>query len=126
MADRLAGLTIAMRSGCALGWAAEGAWVEGAALDARLLERIERPGLLGELYAIRFHAIVGRYAQPHPLGVEEHLYIHTGSVRAGPRDAPVELGPGDFARYSGAVPHLYEPLDGYATGTLLMLTPKGT
>jgi hypothetical protein len=82
------------------------------------------PGLLGELYAIRFHPRRGRYAQPHPFGVEEHLYIHTGHVRAGPRDAPVELGPGDFARYSGAVPHLYEELgDDWASGTLLILTP---
>ena len=40
--------------------AGEGAHVDGAALDADLLERIERPGLLGELYAIRFHAGAAR------------------------------------------------------------------
>ena len=45
-------------------------------------------------------------------------------MRVGPVDAPVELGPGDYARYSGAVPHLYEALDGEASGTLLMLTPE--
>ena len=102
--------------------AGAGPAVQGAALEARLLERIERPGLLGELYAIRFRRGAARHAQPHPLGVEERLHIHSGRVRVGPQDAPLELGPGDFARYSGAVPHVYEALDGEAAGTLLMLT----
>ena len=34
----------------------------------------------------------------------------SGRVRVGPVDAPVELGPGDYARYSGSVPHVYEAL----------------
>ena len=104
--------------------AGEGVQVDGAALDAHLLERIERPGMLGELYAIRFHPGAARSAPPHPFGVEERLHIHTGRVRVGPADAPVELGPGDYARYSGAVPHLYEALGGEASGTLLILTPR--
>jgi len=103
--------------------AGEGAFVDGAALDAHLLERIERPGILGELYAIRFHAGEARSAPPHPFGVEERLHIFSGHVRVGPVKEPVELGPGDYAVYSGAVPHVYEALGGEATGTLLMLTP---
>jgi transcriptional regulator with XRE-family HTH domain len=103
--------------------AGAGLHVEGAALDADLLERIERPGFLGELYAIRFHAGETRLAQPHPFGVEERLHIVAGRVRVGPVSDPVELGPGDYAVYSGAVPHLYEALDGPASGTLLILTP---
>jgi transcriptional regulator with XRE-family HTH domain len=101
-----------------------GTFVEGAALDAYLLERIERPGLLGELYAIRFLPGAARAAPPHPFGVEERLHIFTGRVRVGPVTDPVELGPGDYARYSGSVPHIYEALDGQASGTLLMLTPS--
>ena len=47
--------------------------------------------------------------------------------RVGPATEPVELGPGDYAVYSGAVPHVYEALGGEATGTLLMPTPgKGS
>jgi transcriptional regulator with XRE-family HTH domain len=103
--------------------AGAGLHVEGAALDADLLERIERPGFLGELYSIRFHAGETRLAQPHPFGVEERLHIVAGRVRVGPVSEPVELGPGDYATYSGAVPHLYEALDGPASGTLLILTP---
>ena len=41
---------------------------------------------------------------------------------AGP--APVALGPGDYARFDGSVPHSYEALGGEeAAGTLLILTP---
>jgi transcriptional regulator with XRE-family HTH domain len=98
--------------------AGEGAHVEGAALDANLLAR----GAGYEIYAIRFHAGSARHAQPHPLGVEEHLHVHSGRVRVGPEDAPVELGPGDFARYSGSVPHIYEAVDGEAAGTLVITT----
>ena len=98
--------------------AGEGTRVEGAALDDNLLAR----GAGYEIYAIRFHAGAARHAQPHPLGVEEHLHIHAGRVRVGPADAPVELGPGDYARYSGAVPHIYEALGGEAAGTLVIVT----
>jgi transcriptional regulator with XRE-family HTH domain len=107
--------------------AGEGAYVEGAALDAHLLSRFERPGVLGELYAIRFRPGGLREAAPHPFGVEEHLHLHTGSVRVGPADAPVELGPGDYAHYPGSVPHVYEALgEATAEGTLLILTGRSS
>jgi transcriptional regulator with XRE-family HTH domain len=73
--------------------AGTGVHVDGAALEAELLERIERPGVLGELYAIRFHAGAARSAPPHPFGVEERLHIFSGRVRVGPRAAPLQLGP---------------------------------
>ena len=103
--------------------AGEGAFVEGAALDAHLLERIDRPGLLGELYAIRFHPGKARHAPPHPFGVEELLHLHVGRVRVGPEAEPIELNAGDYARYSGSVPHIYEALEP-ASGTLLILTGR--
>jgi hypothetical protein len=80
--------------------------------------------MLGEIYAIRFHPGAARAAPPHPFGVEERLHLHAGRVRVGPVAAPVELGPGDYARYSGAVAHVYEALGGAASGTLLILTPR--
>jgi transcriptional regulator with XRE-family HTH domain len=120
----LASLLDAPAEGAHVVRAGDGAHVEGAALDAHLLERIDRPGLLGELYAIRFHPGAARQAPPHPLGVEELLHVHSGRVRVGPADAPIELGPGDYARYPGSVPHVYEALDGTAEGTLLILTGR--
>jgi transcriptional regulator with XRE-family HTH domain len=98
--------------------AGEGAHVEGGAIDANLIDR----GAGYEIYAIRFHPGAARHAQPHPFGVEEHLHVHSGRVRVGPENAQVELGPGDFARYSGAVPHIYEALGGEAAGTLVITT----
>ena len=105
--------------------AGEGAHVEGAALDAHLVDRFERPGVFGELYAIRFHAGELREAPPHPFGVEERLHLHAGRVRVGPADAVLELGPGDYASYSGSVPHVYEALED-ASGTLLILTGRSS
>ena len=105
--------------------AGEGTHVEGAALDAHLIDRFERPGVFGELYAIRFHVGEVRSAPPHPFGVEERLHLHAGRVRVGPADAVVELGPGDYASYSGSVPHVYEALE-EASGTLLILTGRSS
>ncbi|RKQ90624.1 XRE family transcriptional regulator [Solirubrobacter pauli] len=105
--------------------AGAGTHVEGAALEAELLERFERPGVFGELYAIRFHAGRVREAPPHPFGVEERLHLLTGRVRVGPVGEAVELGPGDYAAYSGSVPHVYEALED-ASGTLLMLTGRSS
>src|ERR1700754_519340 len=106
--------------------AGTGVHVEGAALDADLLERFERPGVFGELYAIRFHAGEAREAAPHPFGVEERLHVHSGRVRVGPVEHPVELGAGDYAHYPGSVPHIYEALGGEAAGTLLILTGRSS
>jgi transcriptional regulator with XRE-family HTH domain len=103
--------------------AGEGAFVDGAALDAHLVDRFERPGVFGELYAIRFHAGEAREAPPHPFGVEERLHLFAGRVRVGPADAPIDLGPGDYASYSGSVPHVYEALEP-GSGTLLILTGR--
>src|SRR4051794_32968922 len=90
----LASLLVEPSPGPVVVRAGAGVHVAGAALDASLLERFERPGVFGELYAIRFHAGVVRSADPHPFGVEESLHLFSGSVRVGPADAPVELGPG--------------------------------
>ena len=93
--------------------AGEGAHVEGAALDAHLIDRFERPGRVRR--ALRDPLPRGRGAReapPHPFGVEERLHICTRAACASGRpDAPVELGPGDYASYSGSVPHIYEALD---------------
>ena len=105
--------------------AGEGTHVEGTALDAHLIDRFERPGVFGEVYAIRFHVGERRQAPPHPFGVQEKLHLHTGRVRVGPLDAPVELGPGDYASYSGSVAHVYEALEP-ASGTLLILTGRSS
>jgi mannose-6-phosphate isomerase-like protein (cupin superfamily) len=59
----------------------------------------------------------------HPIGVVEHLLVHAGRARVGPESAPVELGPGDYARYPASVPHVYQALEPGLTATLLIESP---
>src|SRR5215211_4498410 len=58
-----------------------------------------------------------------PAGVVERLLVHAGRMRVGPESSPVELGPGDYARYAADVAHVYEAVEPGASATLLMQTP---
>jgi transcriptional regulator with XRE-family HTH domain len=102
--------------------AAEGARVAGAAVRARLVARLPAQAGL-ELYDLSLLPGRRQRSQPHPVGVVEHLLIHAGRVRAGPESAPVELGPGDYARYAANVAHVYEALEPDVSATLVMQTP---
>lgn len=51
-----------------------------------------------------------RMSEPHQPGVVEHVYLAAGAALAGVAGAPVELGPGDYVRYPGDVPHVFEAL----------------
>jgi transcriptional regulator with XRE-family HTH domain len=100
--------------------AGEGTQVTGS-VSARLLDRV-LGHRLAELYQVSF-ATRARHAKPHPAGVIESLIVTSGRLRTGPEADPVELGPGDFARFSGDVPHLYQALGGPAHGVLVMAHP---
>jgi transcriptional regulator with XRE-family HTH domain len=102
--------------------AAEGARVAGTAVRARLVARLPARVAL-ELYDLSLRAGRRQRSQPHPAGVVEHLLVHAGRVRAGPQSAPVELGPGDYARYAADVRHVYEALEPEVRATLVMQTP---
>jgi transcriptional regulator with XRE-family HTH domain len=97
----------------------EGPRVAGAAVRARL---VARRGPL-ELYDLSLRAGRRQRSDPHPAGVVEHLLVHAGRVRVGPEGAPVELGPGDYARYPADVPHVYEALEPGVGATLLIEGP---
>jgi transcriptional regulator with XRE-family HTH domain len=98
----------------------DGARVTGA-VSARLLDRV-RGHRLAELYDVTF-ATTARHADPHPPGVVESLLLTGGRLRVGPVAAPVELAAGDFVRFPGDVPHLYQALDASAHGVLVMSHP---
>lgn len=61
-----------------------------------------------------------RESAPHMSGTVEHLVVGAGRVPAGPRDAPDELGPGDYVSYPGDVPHLCEALEPGTTCVMVM------
>lgn len=88
----------AMRSAEAPGWA------------GRLLSASQRRGRF-DLYSLDLEAGTVRHADAHHAGVEEHLVVTTGRMRAGPQDGPVELGAGDLVIFAADVPHVYEALE---------------
>lgn len=65
-----------------------------------------------------------RPSEPHPVGTLEHLYVISGRVRVGPADSPVELSAGDFVRYPGDRPHVYESLGGESLVHLVVSVPR--
>ena len=101
----------------------EGTRVAGAAVRARLVARLSGRGGL-EIYDFALRAGRRQRSEPHPPGVVEHLLVHSGRIRVGPEPAPVELGPGDYARYAATVPHVYEALEPGAHATLVMEVPS--
>lgn len=102
----------------------EGPTLEGEVVIGRLLSRFDARDLTGELIALRLKPGLRQVSRPHPVGVREHLIVHRGRARVGSAASSFELGPGDFAEYSGSVPHVYEAQGGEAEAILLMLTRR--
>jgi transcriptional regulator with XRE-family HTH domain len=100
----------------------EGARVAGSAVRARLVARLSPRASL-ELYDFAVRTGRRQRSDPHPPGVVEHLLVHSGRMRVGPEHAPVDLGPGDYARYAANVPHVYEALEPGTSATLVIETP---
>jgi transcriptional regulator with XRE-family HTH domain len=102
--------------------AGEGPRVSGTVVRGRLVSRLAGRAAV-EVYELALRPGRCQRSQPHPPGVVEHLLVHSGRARVGPESAPVELGPGDFARYPADVPHVYEALDERVAATLLIESP---
>lgn len=59
----------------------------------------------------------------HAPGAVEHVMIHSGRMRVGPITEVVELEPGDAVTYRAHVDHIMEPIDGRASGQLIVSYP---
>jgi transcriptional regulator with XRE-family HTH domain len=77
------------------------------------------PGTRRDIYRLSAEPGTPRLAQPHMAGTIEHLVMGAGRVLAGPTDDPVELGPGDYVRYPGDVPHVFRALEPGTFGVLV-------
>ncbi|QJY48375.1 helix-turn-helix domain-containing protein [Pseudonocardia broussonetiae] len=68
------------------------------------------PGARRDLHVITAEPGAAREAHAHIRGTTEHLLVTAGRWRAGPTGGEVELGVGDYARFPGDRPHLYQAL----------------
>ena len=68
------------------------------------------PGARRDVYRIQAEPGHARASEPHMPGVVEHVVIGAGRALVGVADQPTELGPGDYLRYPGDVPHVFEAL----------------
>src|SRR6516164_9417923 len=82
----------------------------GGQLDLRLVDRVERGGLI-EVFDLFLPARADHLGGPHGTGVVERVFVHAGTITVGPASEPITLGAGDYARYSGDRPHVYRSAD---------------
>jgi len=94
----------------------------GGQLDLRLVDRIERGGLV-EVFDMFLPARTEHLGSPHGSGVVERVLVHAGTITVGPAADPITLGPGDYARYSGDGHHVYRSADEDCHGVLLVGYP---
>jgi transcriptional regulator with XRE-family HTH domain len=94
----------------------------GGKLDLRLLDRIERGGLV-EVFNMFLPAGTEHIGSPHGSGVVERVFAYQGTITVGPASDPLTLGPGDYARYSGDGPHVYRAANEHCHGMLLVGYP---
>src|SRR5580700_8995701 len=95
---------------------------QGGQLDLRLLDRIERGGLV-EIFEMFLPARTDHLGAPHGTGVVERVFVSAGTITVGPVSDPITLGPGDYARYSGDGPHIYRSAGEDVHGMLLVGYP---
>ena len=77
------------------------------------------PGARRDLYRILAEPGHARASEPHNPGVVEHVVIGAGRALVGVAGEPAELRPGDYIRYPGDVPHVFEALEPRTQAVLL-------
>ncbi|TVZ02839.1 XRE family transcriptional regulator [Trebonia kvetii] len=78
------------------------------------------PGARRDIYRVGAAPGTAHLARPHTAGTVEHLILGSGRVLAGPEGEAVELGPGDYLRYPGDVPHIFHALEPDTVGIIVM------
>jgi len=73
-----------------------------------------------DLYVMALEPGSARRAEAHLLGSMEHVVVAAGRMRAGPADATIELGAGDYASFRGDIPHVYEAIEPGTWAVLMM------
>jgi transcriptional regulator with XRE-family HTH domain len=94
----------------------------GGKLNLRLLDRVERGGLV-EVFDMFLPARTEHVGRSHGSGVVERVFVHEGTITVGPVSDPLTLSSGDYARYGGDGPHVYRSADTDCHGILLVGYP---
>ena len=81
------------------------------------------PGARRDVYRIQAEPGHARASEPHMPGVVEHVVIGAGRALVGVAGEAAELRPGDYIRYPGDMPHVFEALE---PGTRAVLVSEHT
>jgi hypothetical protein len=101
--------------------AGQGARIDGAAVHARLLHRLDTPSRV-EVYDLDVDQ-ARQDSAAHLPGVQECLVVTAGQVRCGPAAEPVDLAAGDSVHHGAALAHVYQGLQAENRALLLMIYP---
>ncbi|MGW0432545.1 helix-turn-helix domain-containing protein [Micromonospora sp. NPDC003197] len=104
----------------------EPAVLRGAAVEVTLLEIFDDPAVTAELYRMWVPPGPVQTSPAHQTGVTEHITVFAGVLQAGPVDAPLLAGPGEYIRWQSDVPHIYRAYgDEEVVASLLIRYPRG-
>jgi transcriptional regulator with XRE-family HTH domain len=78
------------------------------------------PGARRDVYRVTAEPGAGHLASAHTAGTVEHVILGTGRALVGPEGGAVELGPGDYLRYPGDVPHVFDAMEPGTLGVFIM------
>jgi transcriptional regulator with XRE-family HTH domain len=78
------------------------------------------PGARRDIYRVVARPGAVHLAQAHTPGTMEHLILGAGRAVAGPEGEAVELGPGDYLRYPGDIPHVFDALEPDTVAIMIM------
>lgn len=73
-----------------------------------------------EVYHLTLEPGPSHQAAPHTTGTTEHVLVTAGGLTVGPVEAPVHLGAGDLATFSGDRDHAYEATEPGTKAVLLL------
>lgn len=96
---------------------------EGAEYSAVMLAA-SPPGVRRDVYRVRAQPGPPYVARPHVPGTVEHVILSAGRALVGPEGEAVELAPGDYLRYPGDVPHVFDALDPETLAVLVTEDPS--
>jgi transcriptional regulator with XRE-family HTH domain len=88
----------------------EGQAVPDSVVGARLINSVMVGSTLVEIYELTIPPGESEVSVSHGVGARDHVVVRGGRLRAGPLEAEVELGPGDYATFPSDRTHRWTAL----------------